>query len=180
VGSLVGQGVQFHGNNSFGRPVALGHVGYALTRRRKYLYAPLRRLDFPTSVLRLIVFFVRATDDGVGTVGKRKELRRANDNGSCSGESLDLRIPRIAAARTLRASSRCFVLSLSIQPVVRCKATMLSFGVRRGCYSISKKQRSGSVLLSIISGRSLMTAACDTLTSVAAKSAHATALPRRI
>ena len=56
------QGVQFHGNNSFGRPVALGHVGYARQPAgRKHLYAPLRRLDFLTSVLRLLVFFVRGT-----------------------------------------------------------------------------------------------------------------------
>jgi hypothetical protein len=52
------QGVQFHGHNSFGQPRALRHIGDARQAAgHKFFYAPLRRLDFLTSILRLLVVF---------------------------------------------------------------------------------------------------------------------------
>jgi hypothetical protein len=155
---------------------ALRHVGDARqTAGRKYLYAPLRRLDFLASVLHLLVVF-RSMDLTREWRWTRKEKSPVPPMTSVAwpANSAD------CSSSDIATSSRCFVLSLSIQPVARGKATMLGFGMRRGCYSISKKQRSGSVLLSIMCGRSSMTAACDTSTSVAAESAHATALPTRI
>jgi hypothetical protein len=85
------------------------------------------------------LFSFDGPDEGWRWTRETKEPRPANDNGSRSGQSFDPRIPRIAAARTLRPKSRRFVLSSSVQPVAHCKATMLGFRMHRG---IVRSQRS--------------------------------------
>ena len=59
-----------------------------------------RLSDFPSALTRCFSF--DGPDEGVAMDEERKEPRPANDNGYRSGQSLDPRIPRIAAARTLR------------------------------------------------------------------------------
>ena len=156
---------------------ALRHVGDARqTAGRKYLYAPLRRLDFLASVLHLLDVF-RSMD-------LTREWRWTRNEKCLAPPMTSVAWPANSAdcsSSDIATSSRCFVHSLT-KRAARCARQgddVRLWDASWNC-SISKKQRSGSVLLSIMCGRSSMTAACDTSTSVAAESAHATALPTRI
>jgi hypothetical protein len=70
---------------------------------------------------------------------ERKEPRPANDNGSRSRQSLNPRFRGLRQLEQCEQKLRCFVLSVSVQPVAHCKATMLGFRMRRG---IVRSQRS--------------------------------------
>jgi hypothetical protein len=114
---------------------ALRHVGDARqTAGRKYLYAPLQRLDFLASVLHLLVVFCsmdltrewRWTRNEKSLVPPMTSVARPANSADCSSSDI-------------ATSSRCFVHSLSVRPVARGKATMLGFGMRR---EIIRSQRS--------------------------------------
>jgi hypothetical protein len=114
---------------------ALRHVGDARqTAGRKYLYAPLRRLDFLASVLHLLVVF-RSMD-------LTREWRWTRNEKSLVPPMTSVAWPANSAdcsSSDIATSSRCFVHSLSVRPVARGKATMLGFGMRR---EIIRSQRS--------------------------------------
>src|SRR5712672_974990 len=114
---------------------ALRHVDDARqTAGRKYLYASLRRLDFLASVLLLLVVF-RSMD-------LTREWRWTRNEKCLVPPMTSVAWPANSAdcsSSDIATSSRCFVLSLSVRPVARGKATMLGFGMRR---EIIRSQRS--------------------------------------
>jgi hypothetical protein len=113
----------------------LRHIGDgAKTAGRKYLYSPPRRLDFLPSVLHLLVVF-RSMD-------LTRKWRWPRNEKSLVAPMTSVAWPANSSDCTssdIATSSRCFVHSLSVRPVARCKATMLGFGMRR---EIIRSQRS--------------------------------------
>jgi hypothetical protein len=106
----------------------------AQTAGRKYLYSPPRRLDFLASVLHLLVVF-RLMD-------LTREWRWPRNEKSFVPPMTSVAWPANSSdcsSSDIATSSRCFVHSLSVRPVARCKATMLGFGMRR---EIIRSQRS--------------------------------------